>query len=68
MSAPVSIPVRTASAAYSVEIAPGIVRNAAERMAAAGLRPHAAAVICDTAVEPVARNQTWSSPVTRRMR
>ncbi len=51
MGALESIVVRTPSASYPVEVARGAARRAAERMAAAGLRPHGVAVVCDSAVE-----------------
>lgn len=46
-----TIDVRTASAHYAVETGRGLVRHAAERMAAHGVRPTSVALICDHAVQ-----------------
>ena len=55
MQQPTAITVRTATAAYDVLVGRGLVRQVAVQMHVRGVRPAAAAVVCDSAVEPAAR-------------
>lgn len=61
MDGPQTITVAAASATYPVEIARGAVRHVAALMASAGLRPSAAAVVCDRAVEHSAAREVERS-------